>query len=241
MNAGNQKHAFVTGADRGLGLSLCEALLKRGYFVFAGQYMPHWKELEKLKGKFPGQLICIPLDVGDDVSVKTAAKLTAERSASLELLINCAGIVGKIADIRDGYDYPLMEQTININAIGAVRMVEAMLPLLDRGKEKKICCISSEAGSIGKCFRQDETEYCMSKAALNMAMTVLYNRLKEDGYDFRLYHPGWINSYMMGEEKTTIAELEPEEAAELALQCFEKKRISEAMVLESYDGTIWPW
>lgn len=74
-----------------------------------------------------------------------------------------------------------------------------------------------------------------------MAMTVLYNRLKGEGYDFRLYHPGWVNSYMMGEVKATIADLEPEEAAELAVQCFEQARVSENMVLESYDGTCWPW
>lgn len=241
MSGENKKYAFVTGADRGLGFSLCESLLRRGYVVFAGQYMPGWKELEQLKAEYPEQLECIPLDIGDDASVRQAAKLTGEKTQSLDLLINCAGIVGKIADIRDGYDYPLMLKTMNINALGAVRMVEAMLPLLDKGTGKKVCCISSEAGSIGKCWRQDETEYCMSKAALNMAMTVLYNRLKGEGYDFRLYHPGWVNSYMMGEVKATIADLEPEEAAELAVQCFEQARVSENMVLESYDGTCWPW
>lgn len=241
MSEENRRYAFVTGADRGLGFGLCQSLLKRGYVVFAGQYMPRWKELEQLKEQFPKQLECIPLDIGDDESVRQAAEMTGEKTQSLDLLVNCAGIVGKIVDIRKGYDYPLMLQTININALGAVRMVEAMLPLLDRGSGKKVCCISSEAGSIGKCRRHDETEYCMSKAALNMAMTILYNRLKEEGYDFRLYHPGWVNSYMMGEEKATIADLEPEEAAELAIQCFERPRVSEKMVLESYDGTCWPW
>lgn len=234
------KQAFVTGADRGLGFSLCEGLLRRGYRVWAGQYMPQWPELEGLLAQYPDRLGLTPLDVSSDASARAAGAALAAQTDHLDLLINCAGVTGKIADIRDGYDYPVMLNTININALGAVRMVEALLPLLDRGEDRKVCCISSEAGSIGKCWRVDETEYCMSKAALNMAMMVLYNRLKEDGYDFRLYHPGWMNTYMMG-EKSTVADLEPETAAEMALDCFLTPRTSEKLVLESYDGTVWPW
>lgn len=234
------KRAFVTGADRGLGFSLCEGLLRRGYRVWAGQHMPEWPELEGLRAQYPERLHMIPLDVGSDESVRTAGEILTAQTDGLDLLINCAGVTGKIVDIRDGYDYPVMLNTININALGAVRMVEALLPLLDRGEDRKVCCISSEAGSIEKCWRVDETEYCMSKAALNMAMMVLYNRLKGDGYDFRLYHPGWMNTYMMG-EKSTEADLEPEAAAEMALNSFLKPRLSEKLVLESYDGAIWPW
>lgn len=234
------KHAFVTGADRGLGLCLCASLLRRGWRVWAGQYMMAWPELETLRTQYPDRLSLIPLDVGSDASVRAAGERLRAQTDRLELLINCAGVTGKIADIRDGYDYPVMLSTININALGAVRVVQTMLPLLDRGEDKRVCCISSEAGSIGKCWRVDETEYCMSKAALNMAMRILYNRLKADGYDFRLYHPGWMNTYMMG-EKSTEADLEPEDAAEMALDSFLKPRTSEALVLDSYDGTVWPW
>lgn len=231
---------IVTGADRGLGYAICEQLLEKGDMVLAGQYMPEWKELEQLKERYPDSLYTAPLDIGSDVSVKMAAGLFAQYTDSADVLINCAGVNGSIRDIREGYDYDVMLRTININALGAVRMTEACLPFLDRGREKKVCCISSEAGSIGTCWRFDETEYCMSKAALNIGMAVLYNRLRPEGYDFRLYHPGWMNTYMMG-EKEENADLDAGKAAELALDCLLGKRRSEKIKMESYDGTVIPW
>lgn len=231
---------IVTGADRGLGYAICEQLLKKGDIVLAGQYMSEWKELEYLKERYPANLYIAPLDIGSDASVKAAAGLFAQYTDSADVLINCAGVNGTIKDIREGYNYDVMLRTININALGAVRMTEACLPLLDRGQGKKVCCISSEAGSIGTCWRSDETEYCMSKAALNMGMSVLYNRLRPEGYDFRLYHPGWMNTYMMG-KKEEHADLEAGKAAELALNCLLGKRHSEKIELESYDGTVIPW
>lgn len=231
---------IVTGADRGLGYAICENLLDKGEKVLAGQYMPEWRQLEKLRERFPGRLFLIPLDVGDDASVRAAAELFARYAGAVDILINCAGINGQIRDIRDGYDFEEMMHTINVNALGAVRMVQACLPLMDKGTEKKVCCISSEAGSIEACRRSDETEYCMSKAALNMGMKVLYNRLSPEGYDFRLYHPGWMNTYMMG-EKEEHADLEPETAAELALETMLAPRRRGRLELESYDGKVLPW
>ena len=40
--------ALVTGADRGLGFSLAKELVCRGFFVYAGQYMPDWPFLAEL-------------------------------------------------------------------------------------------------------------------------------------------------------------------------------------------------
>lgn len=234
------KTVMVTGADRGLGYALCERILSCGWKVAAGRYMPDWKQLDDLEKQYPENLYIVPLDVGNDQSVKAAVKRVEDFTPSLDILINCAGIDGKIRDIRSGYDYESMLRTLNINALGAIRMTEACLTLLDKGQDKKICCISSEAGSIGTCWRTDETEYCMSKAALNAGMAVLDNRLKKDGYDIRLYHPGWMNTYMMG-VKEEHADLDPEAAADLALNSFLKDRERDAIVLESYDGTIIPW
>ncbi len=234
------KTIMVTGADRGLGYSLCENLLKRGNRVIAGSYMPEWKQLKELQNRYQETLLTVPIDISKDESVRCAALKITEQIRALDWLINCAGVDGRILDIREGYDYASMLRTYNINALGTLRVTEALLPLLDLGRDKKICCISSEAGSIGACWRENETEYCMSKAALNMGMVILSNRLKKDGYDIRLYHPGWMNTYMMG-TKEEHADLEPEDAAELAIHSFERERGDGVLYLESYDGTRIPW
>jgi NAD(P)-dependent dehydrogenase (short-subunit alcohol dehydrogenase family) len=84
--------AFVTGADRGLGLALCAELLACDWRVFGGQYMPDWPALAALQTQYPERLEILPLDVGEDASVQEAARLVAARTDHLDMLINNAGI-----------------------------------------------------------------------------------------------------------------------------------------------------
>ncbi len=235
--------AFVTGADRGLGLALCAGLLARGWRVFAGQYMPDWPELGALAEQFPGALTTVPLDVAAGDSVAAAAAQVAGLTASLDLLINNAGVNSPTSPrgIREPQDYGEMNRLYATNALGPLRVVEAFLPLLDAGAGKRLCFVSSEAGSINRAARTSWFGYCMSKAALNMGARLLFNDLRPQGYSFRVYHPGWVRSYISG-AKNPAAELEPEEAAELALGYFLTDRADEdALVLRDYAGREWPW
>jgi NAD(P)-dependent dehydrogenase (short-subunit alcohol dehydrogenase family) len=119
--------------------------------------------------------------------------------------------------------------------------VEAFLPLMDRGRLKRLCFVSSEAGSIDRAERTSWFGYCMSKAALNMEVKILFNHLLPEGYTFRVYHPGWIRSYMGG-MKNMEAPLEPEEAAAKAIPIFLGQREDEdRLVMVDYDGNEWPW
>lgn len=81
----------------------------------------------------------------------------------------------------------------------------------------------------------------MSKSALNMAVKILFNDLHPDGYTFRVYHPGWIRSYMHG-EKNMEATLEPEEVATRAIPILLSQREEEGRLsLVDYEGNEWPW
>ena len=64
-----QKTALVTGADRGLGLSITKGLLKEGWRVFAGKYLADYGLLEDLAAK-EGSLVILPLDVSDPESIR---------------------------------------------------------------------------------------------------------------------------------------------------------------------------
>ena len=55
------KTVLITGADRGIGYSLCECFIEGGWYVIAGQYMPEWPQLSALAEKYPEQLAVIPL------------------------------------------------------------------------------------------------------------------------------------------------------------------------------------
>jgi len=238
-----QPIAFVTGADRGLGQALCAGLLKRGWRVFAGQYMPDWPELAALADRYPETLRTIPLDVGVAESAHAAAQAVGASADHVDMLLNNAGVTSPTnkRSIREAQDYDEMHRMYNVNSLGPLRVVEAFLPLLDRGDLKRLCFVSSEAGSIARSRREAWYGYCMSKAALNMAIKILFNHLRPEGYTFRVYHPGWVRSYMSG-QKNNEADLEPEEAAAYALPFFIGARDDEdRLALVDYQGQEWPW
>lgn len=240
------KTVFVTGADRGLGAGMALRMLEAGHRVFAGQFMPEWPELAEMQRRFPGGLTVVPLDVGSMESVKAAAGMIEKGGeAPLDVLVNNAGVISAKSHltIRESQDYEDMLRMYNINALGALRVTEAFLPLLERGAGKRLCYVSSEAGSIAKSHRPDTFGYCMSKSALNMGVSILFNDLRPEGYTFRLYHPGWVRSYMSG-EKNEQATYEPDEAGEIAADYFLSENGAydeDTLVLRDITGKEWPW
>jgi NAD(P)-dependent dehydrogenase (short-subunit alcohol dehydrogenase family) len=238
-----QQIAFVTGADRGLGLALTAGLLDQGWRVFAGQYMPDWPELGALTGRFPDALSIVPLDVGSADSAQAAARAVAAQAGRLDMLVNNAGVNSPTSPrgIREQLDYDEMRRLYETNTLGPLRVAEAFLPLVEAGELRRLCFVSSEAGSIGAAQRTSWYGYCMSKAALNMAVRIMFNDLRPAGFTFRVYHPGWVRSYIGG-AKNMEADLEPEVAAAPALAYFTQTRDDEdRLVLRDWRGQEWPW
>jgi NAD(P)-dependent dehydrogenase (short-subunit alcohol dehydrogenase family) len=238
-----ERSVFVTGADRGLGLGLCAGLLEGGWQVFAGQYMPGWPELQGLADRYPGALHLMRLDVSSAESVGAAARAVAAVTERVDVLINNAGVASPAGrrSIREPQDYADMHRLYDVNALGPLRVVEAFLPLTDRSAIKRLCFISSEAGSIAHSTRTTMFGYCMSKCALNMGVKNLFNHLRPEGYTFRVHYPGWLRSYMGG-TKSLEGELEPEEAASKAIPILLGERNDEdRLVMVDNQGEEWPW
>ena len=168
---------------------------------------------------------------------KNASLEVGKITDELDVIIGNAGIIGWHYDITaDITDTDMMAEVYNVNAIGNVRFFEHFLPLLKKGCEKKICFISSEAGSIGQCHRDNFFWYGMTKTALNYYVKVMYNRHHKDGFKFRLYHPGWIRSYMTG-SLDEMADFTPDEAANFAMDYFFDQEVDEEeLILQGYDG-----
>lgn len=235
--------ALVTGADRGLGYGLTAGLLDQGWTVLAGQYMPDWPDLAALATNYPEQVHIVPLDVASIESAREAARLAAVVVDHVDVVINNAGVSSRAmhAPISEPQDYGEIHRLFDVNALGPLRVVEAFLPLVEAGELRRLCFVSSEAGSINRARRTAWYGYCMSKAALNMGVRIMFNDLRPKGYTFRLYHPGWVRSYMGG-TKNTQADLEPEEAAAYALPFFLRPRADEdRLVLMDYLGQEWPF
>src|SRR5262249_6485090 len=128
-------------------------------------------------------------------------------------------------------------RTLDINAIGPLRVVQAFLPLLRRGSSPLLVNVSSEAGSIGLSGRDREFDYCMSKAALNMATRLLHNYLSGAVRVLAL-HPGWMRTAMAGPH----AALDPQAVAEMVSERLlsEPPAPSDALFID-HRGDPLPW
>ncbi|MFE5320740.1 SDR family oxidoreductase [Paenibacillus sp. NPDC056579] len=242
--------ALVTGADRGLGLSIAKQLAERGWLVWAGSYLSDWPELTELKSLYGDTINIVKLDIASDDSVKQALETVKLHSAHLDMIIHNAGVSSRLNNrtIMESQDYDDMLRMYNVNAIGMLRVTNTFLPLMEAGKHKRLCIVSSEAGSISRSQREAWYGYCMSKAALNMGVKLLFNSLRPQGYTFRLFHPGWMKTYMSG-QKNMNAELEPDDVAASALSYFLNPRISNVtgdveedhLAMRDWKGNDWPW
>lgn len=240
-----QRWALVSGADRGLGLALVRGLLERGYEVFAGLLQEKNEAHKELAEAYGGRLRFLALDIAAAASVEQAYEQVREETAALDILINNAAILGNItATVEDELDFAEMERVFSVNAVGSLRMSNRFVPLLMNSRDKLILNISSEAGSIGDCWRNAWYAYCMSKAALNMQSKLIHNQLSPKGGRVMVVHPGHVKTFMQG-KLDTAGKLTPEESAGHILGLVDKRLApdysGETMVLVDYSGQELPW
>ncbi|HLO17074.1 MAG TPA: SDR family oxidoreductase [Anaerolineales bacterium] len=234
-----QKTVFITGADRGLGLSLVRRFLRGGFHVFAGTYSSG-ENLKRIAEESLAKLTQIGLDVTDLTSVQCAAQAVAEQTSSLDILINNAAVhLEKPVKPLEELDFGslFLQGTMNVNAFGPLYVTQQFLPLLNQAERKLIVNISSEAGSITDCKRSAEYAYCMSKSALNMASKILQNYLKPRGFKVLAIQPGWMRTDMGGMD----ADFHPDEVAEDIFQLLMKPWHPDDQIFMDRLGNSLPW
>jgi len=206
-------YALVTGADHGLGLALVKVLLNRDFFVVACRLNPKETFVDELKDTYCNQLEIVDLDIGDDTDVKAMKDKVASLVPHIDLLVNNAAILGDIEKVLgDDLDFNEILHVINVNAVGPLRVTNALCSLVMNSKLKTVLNITSEAGSIKDCYREGWFGYCMSKAANNMQSALVHNNIRTKGGRVIAMHPGHVATYMRGHLDTT-AKLSPDEAA----------------------------
>jgi NAD(P)-dependent dehydrogenase (short-subunit alcohol dehydrogenase family) len=110
---------FITGANRGLGLSFAKLAVEHG----AAKVYGGMRNTDDFK--VPG-IIPIKIDVTDDLSVKAAAIQCSDTT----LLINNAGIASITNGVLDPNMTELSQHIFNTNYYGIIRTVQAFSPLL---------------------------------------------------------------------------------------------------------------
>lgn len=236
------QHVLITGTGRpyALGFNLVKRYLEHGDTVFASVRRPS-EALEALKKENPDRLYILTMDIASTESVNAAARKAGQLTDHLDLIVNNATMASAdtMKELPD-FDLDLIAPAVNVGAVGPVRVLKAFLPLLRKSAVGALVVnISSEAGSIGKCYRTFYLDYGTEKAALNMLTKTLHNYFKNDpNLNILCVHPGWMRTNPDNHE----APLDPYEHAETLRLLFEARRHDKTgPIFITHTGEAYPW
>lgn len=220
---------LVTGAGRGIGLGMVRALLARGEEVIATARRPQGaRELAASGARV------LQLDVTDPASV---AALAGElRGEPLDVLVGNAGVgVGRSAPGL--IDFDELRRQFEVNAIGTLRVTDALLDNLRRGARRLVAHMSSKMGSIADNTSGNAYAYRASKAALNALTKSLAIDLAPEGFTCVVLHPGWVRTDMGG----SAAPLSVEESVAGLLAVLESLGPERSGAFLDFSGAEVPW
>jgi len=223
----NNKIVFITGASSGIGEALAIALAKRGASL--GLLARREEMLQELVAKVEsnGKALALPADVTDANAGKSAAEKLKEHFGRVDVLIANAGI-GGITDTKK-LDAEYVAKVININLIGAVNSVAAVVPFMLEQKNGHIVAISSLAGYRGL---KKSSAYCASKAGMSAFFESVRLDLAGTGIDVSIIHPGFIKTPLTsGRENTMPFLMELEDGTNRIIRAIEKRKKSYAFPL----------
>jgi len=210
---------LVTGANQGIGYYTAQHLASTGrYHVLLGarsllKAENTAKQLAKTKSIPPSLLEPIELDLSSDDSIAAAAEQVKSKYGHLDILINNAAISGAQFEgtetLRQKY-----HQVLDTNVSGTAVVTETFLPLLQASNApspgRRIVFVSSELGSMTVAARGltnlQYTEYCCSKAALNMMALNYLKRLKDENITIVVTTPGFCSTQLNNNTGTRLPE-----------------------------------
>ncbi len=145
------------------------------------------------------------LDITDSDSIAALLDLITERYGRLDVLINNAAILYDRWQTIVDADLAQLQQAMDTNLYGALRLTQACLPLLRQAPHARIVNVSSGAGAL-RSMNGSTPVYSLSKIALNGLTLMLANQLKGDGILVNAVCPGWVATDMGGDGGRPIAE-----------------------------------
>jgi NAD(P)-dependent dehydrogenase (short-subunit alcohol dehydrogenase family) len=227
--AADKVTVLVTGANRGIGLEYARQFADKCYRVIGTARDPAAAaELAEVADRVEA------LDVSDATSVAAlAARLAGE---PIDILVNNAGIFDRGDTSIDKVDFAQMEQTLAVNSLGPLRVIQALLPNLRQGQRKLIVNMSSQLGSIAGSTGTWYA-YRTSKAALNQITRTLSVELAREGFVCVVVHPGWVRTDMGG----AAATYSTEESVSGLVGLIEKMGPADNGRFFDFQGKTIPW
>jgi NAD(P)-dependent dehydrogenase (short-subunit alcohol dehydrogenase family) len=192
-----RRAAIVTGANRGIGLAIAEALASSGFDILAADLAPtRSEELQAGVERNDGRLAYQAFDLADLSTHAAVIEAAAKEFGSIDCLVNNAGMASPVrGDLLD-LSLENFDRVLSVNLRGTVFLSQAVARAMLAAPAKEgrsIITITSVSAEFASPERPD---YCVSKAGLSMWVKNLALRLAADGIGVFEVRPGIIRTDM---------------------------------------------
>lgn len=213
---------LVTGASKGLGLTLVKKLLQENYCVVATTRSA--KSLIEEIGNASEVFLPIEVNLTDNSEVKAAVEKSMAHFGKIDVVVNNAGY-GQIGTLEELSDEEAREN-FDVNVFGSLNVIRNVMPYLRKQKSGVIFNISSVGGLFGGF--SGFGIYCATKFAVAGFTEALAEEVKAFGVSATVVYPGYFRTDFLanGSVKTPA----------LPIQEYEAARQSEAAHLNSING-----
>ncbi len=186
------KTALVTGASQGIGRAIAIRLAEQGAsLILAARNQSRLESVAAEIASAGGRSLVQVLDMGDEASIKAAAKAALAEVGSVDILVNNAGIT------RDGLLMRMKradwDDVLATNLTGTFLLTQALLSPMVRGRWGRIINIASVVGQTGQA---GQANYAASKAGLIGFTKSLARELGSRSITVNAVSPGYIETAM---------------------------------------------
>jgi NAD(P)-dependent dehydrogenase (short-subunit alcohol dehydrogenase family) len=189
--------ALVTGASRGIGRATAAALARAGARVI-------------VTARDGAQLDAVAAEIGNgargiaaDVSQPDQVDALFGAAGSIDILINCAGVIAPIAPVAVG-DRELWRRNLEVNLYGPYLTCQAALPhMLEAGWGR----IINVSAGVASGRMSSWSAYSAAKAGLETLTKVMAREVGEQGVRVNVVRPGIVDTEMQEEIRGTREDL----------------------------------
>ena len=189
MNRLSDKVALITGANKGIGLSIVEKFLEEGAIVYAGirDLEATSAELQDLKKRFANNLHIVNLDVTNATLCKDLIIKIKKEQGSLDVLVNNAGQISY--ELVPFINFDRFEEMLQTNVVGLIRLSSLASRIMSRQKSGSIINMSSVVAVKGA---KGQASYAATKGAVNSFTLSLAKELASDKIRVNAIAPGMV-------------------------------------------------